>query len=69
MPVSKAGSASSTTTNLLHLLPNYTAETLPKPIVDQAASLYATSKAKQPVLKKEEEVAREYACCVLAVER
>ena len=69
MPPSKAGSASSTTTNLLHLLPNYTSSTLPKQLVDLATSLYATSKSKAAILKKDEEIAREYACAVLAVDR
>lgn len=69
MPGPKAGSVSSTNTNLLHLLPNYTASTLPKPLVELATSLYGTSKARAPVLKKDEEIAREYACAVLAVER
>lgn len=57
------------TSTLLQILPTYVSSTLPRAVVSLTASLYAQSRTCVPTLKREEEIAREYACAVLAIER
>ena len=58
----------SITNTLITLIPTYPGPP-PQEVIDLAASLLAQSRSKASSLKGEEEIAREYACAHLAVER
>ena len=58
----------SITNTLTGLIPSHSGP-IPQELVDLAASLLAQSRSKASSLRGEEEIAREFACAHLAVER
>ena len=69
-PLCEMPSTSKTiTAHLLSLLPSFTAATLPASLVDLTSSLCAKSRARASGLTGEEELAREYICAYMAIER